>query len=109
MIVGGFIHPFNKEKLIDLVYFSERQGRTPVAVFREEDGSMFRSNVAELLLMPLAWEAVGRTRGWFKYTAEYSGNPEDSRLDTVLQYHMHLFIDQLIDGLSIEEALTKLK
>ena len=56
----------------------------------------------EIILDPKAWEAVGKTRGW-RYEKMYS-RPCDEWKDK-----MHTFLDHLIDGLSIEEALNKIK
>ena len=66
VVKGDFVHPFNGNKVIEVEYFSERVGRMPTVVFKEEDGSTFRTSVAELLLIQTAWQAVGRTRGWYK-------------------------------------------
>ena len=55
-----------------------------------------------------AWEAVGKTRGWKQANQILD---EDTTAYTYPEYpiKMHAFIDHLIDGLSIEEALNKIK
>ncbi len=52
-----------------------------------------------VLLDPLAWQAVGKTRGWNKYIPAVN---EPSRLYKDI---WHTFIDHLADGKTIEEAL----
>lgn len=55
-----------------------------------------------ILLDPKAWEAVGKIRGW--------KSDNDSYYDYIAyQERMHTFLDHLIDGLSIEKALNKIK
>lgn len=54
-----------------------------------------------VLLDPLAWKVVGKTRGW-KSSA-------DGFYDSIAwQENWHEFIDHLADGLTIEEALEKI-
>lgn len=54
------------------------------------------------LLDPLAWQAVGKTRGWGNdYTDGKVGNASARWL-----VEQHCFIDHLADGKTIEEALT---
>lgn len=53
--------------------------------------------LAEILLDPLAWQAVGKTRGW--------GMMEHMDLP-LWRDKLHSFIDHLADGKSIEDALT---
>lgn len=69
----------------------------------------------QLLLDPLAWQAVSKTRGWdlkSKYVCSVCGNGLGRDSDEPFQdgwtHHWHIFIDLLADGLSIEEALGKL-
>lgn len=64
--------------------------------------------LSSVLLDPLAWLAVGKTRGWdvqvtdelHRYV-QYVDCPE-------VTYNMHRFIDHLCDGDSIEDALGKI-
>lgn len=67
-------------------------------------------NTNHPFLDPLAWQAVGKTRGWNSRTTFYTSftkhnkeNNEPWRLD------MHIFIDHLADGKTIEEALLAIK
>lgn len=63
----------------------------------------------EILLDPLAWQAVGKTRGWDRLTdvAGDSNTPEYSNwFPYTWGWRQHRFIDHLADGKSIEEALT---
>ncbi len=55
----------------------------------------------KLLLEPQAWQAVGRTRGWEE--DEY-----DWHLPPLAERKCLQFIGLIFDGLSIEEALTKI-
>ena len=54
--------------------------------------------VSEILLDPLAWQAVGKTRGW--NNSQYFSN--------MYKRKWHKFIDYLADGKTTEEALTEL-
>jgi len=58
---------------------------------------------SRLLLDPKFWQAVGKTRGWSKYISAV-GQPS-----MMWKSMWHRFIDHLADGLTIEEALTKLR
>lgn len=74
---------------------------------------------ADILIDPLAWQAVGRTRGWRLYDdtiiTTYR-DPENKHrnvhqriaLKFSWRWYMHEFVSHLADGLSIEEALGKL-
>ena len=63
------------------------------------DAENYRFFLSSPLLDPLAWQAVGKTRGWkYKSYKEYEWQ---------WQHEWHRFIDHLADGLSIEEALSK--
>lgn len=64
-----------------------------------EDYPFSDGDVYKLLLDPLAWQAVGKTRDWSKY--EYS--------IPFWREAMHMFIDLLADGDSVEEALQALE
>lgn len=60
--------------------------------------------ISTALLDPLAWQAVGKTRGWVSYSEfALARNPEGT-----WRWQMHRFIDHLADGLTIEEALTQI-
>ena len=62
-------------------------------------------------LDPLVWKAVGKTRGWLEHTQECwgCGYDEGSTDEPIYHTKWHHFIDHLIDGLSIDEALEKIK
>jgi hypothetical protein len=73
------------------------------------DTQYYRFFLSSPLLDPLAWQAVGKTRGWDSRTTFYQmftkvnkENNDPWRLD------MHRFIDHLADGKSIEEALAEI-
>ena len=73
--------------------------------FREKgnaNGRTWTMRVEQILLDPLAWQAVGKTRGWVETRGDSYGVP-------VKKQHWRrqwiFFIDNLADGLSIEEAL----
>ena len=51
----------------------------------------------KILLDPLAWQAVGETRGWSK---------RQGGLDLAVRIAMHDLMSFLCDGMSIEEALA---
>ena len=58
---------------------------------------------AEMLLNPLSFQAVGKTRGWGKLTyTEMWGTKH------VWEHNWHQFIDLLVDGLTIEDSLSKI-
>lgn len=73
------------------------------------DGEPFAVRVADLLLDPVAWQAVGKTRGWKKSRVPFY--TDDIYVDAgwhdipTWQYRMHRFIGALCDGKTIEEAL----
>ncbi len=62
------------------------------------DGGTYREQTAFMLLDPIAWRAVGKTRGWKERQYVYS-----------IRGRMHRFIDALADGDDIETALTKIQ
>lgn len=72
--------------------------------------------VEVVLLDPLAWQAVGKTRGWDDlyfldwWNSDFNVKEADSRKHQLHQWHLKqfLFTCHLADGLSIEEALSKL-
>lgn len=59
----------------------------------------------EILLDPLAWQAVGKTRGWKCPEGEHKAELCGFRW----RYEWHRFIDHLADGKSIEEALAAIQ
>ena len=62
----------------------------------------------EVLLDPLAWQAVGKARGWDNRTTFYN-RFTDGREDALSwRLDMHRFIDHLADGDDINSALGKL-
>lgn len=56
------------------------------------------------LLDPLAWQAVGKTRGWNIH--DNSRNLYEAKVHW--QYQWHRFIDHLADGKTIDQALEAL-
>lgn len=59
------------------------------------------------LLEPLAWQAVGKTRGWDDVV---KSKPEYKRfIGKMWKIRWNLFVDHLADGKTIEEALTSLE
>lgn len=80
----------------------------------------FPMSLHELLLSPLAWQAVGKVEGWggnqkrIKYYLDREGGVdealdflEDAEADTA-SYYMHRMIDSLADGKTIEQYLETL-
>jgi len=75
----------------------------------------------DALLDPLAWQAVGKTRGWFDCENDiWEGelktyNSSGEAKQTVYkryepwQFKQHNFIDYLADGKDIEEALKAIE
>jgi len=76
------------------------------------------TNEEKYLLMPNFWRDVGKTRGWKNAKLKLQdGIWKPSELKSVVlilldrnstEYHMHSFMGHLADGLTIEEALTKI-
>ena len=58
------------------------------------------------LLDPLAWKAVGKVEGWVVYK-KYKGTRPVVDFEDEYKTRMHLFIDFLCDGLTLEEALDR--
>lgn len=68
-----------------------------IALVRFKDDAVYaRLSYADILLDPLAWKAVGKTRGW-----------EDGYPDRIYEA-FDTFFYQLYNGDSIEEALEKI-
>jgi len=68
------------------------------------EGDQRRYTIWQILLLPEAWQAVGKTRGWGKLTyTEMWGTKH------VWEHNWHQFIDLLVDGLTIEAALLALE
>jgi hypothetical protein len=55
--------------------------------------------LSDALLDPLAWQAVGKTRGW----------TETNEVSQIWLYNWHCFIRALADGKTIDEALAAIK
>lgn len=60
----------------------------------------------EILLSPESWKAVGKVRGWGMCTM-YSYVTGKQYREAVYLFNMHAFIDALCEGLSIEEAISR--
>ena len=73
-----------------------------------DDGFVMNVNVEVLFLDPLFWQAIGRTRGW----RVVGNSKKDNDYNPESYYKMKEFVGLLhgdmTDGLSIEEALSKL-
>lgn len=83
-------------------------------IARMEDHLICRAGVThdieeKALLDPLAWQAVGKTRketwGWTIGTADIP----QSHVSSMWASKWQCFIGHLVDGLNIEEALSKLE
>ena len=63
----------------------------------------------DILLDPLAWQAVGKVRGW-KKAGVFKGNFISKHWEKIAEsnYKQHTFIDHLADNLTIDEALEKI-
>jgi hypothetical protein len=59
----------------------------------------------KVLLDPLAWQAVGKTRGWEPYAPYDLTAGEQEYIGEWLE-RQHAFIDHLADGKTIEDALV---
>lgn len=126
-------------------WHSEYQGRKLRKVYKQidyfaEDGTQgSRIDVRHMLLAPLAWQAVGKTRGWGTemIMIDEKGHPKEwcyfqhcDRCGVVIDdpeegcpagcqsdnayveswlYEQHRFIDHLADGRTIEEALAAIQ
>lgn len=83
------------------------------------------NRIEVILLDPSAWQACGKTRGWkeerktthelFNGECGRCGKYANENLEcgipvkAVWNYNMHRFLDLLIDGKSIEDALAEIK
>ncbi len=70
-----------------------------------------RRIVAQILLDPLAWQAVGKVKGWnaqFMIGEEVEGKKEIHDLSPEWLYWQHKLLDLIADGKSIEEALGEI-
>lgn len=75
-------------------------------------------SIGDILLDPLAWQAVGKTRGWedvIDWTPLASvhcarcGDEVSMGTQRTWKYNIHLFIDHLAEGDDIDTALGKLQ
>lgn len=64
-------------------------------------------HIAEALLDPLAWQAVGKVKGWTGFHDHEYDNDGIIPMNEIL-YRQHLFIDLLAEGKTIEEALGEI-
>ncbi len=77
--------------------------------------------IDEIVLDPLAWQAVGKTMGWLHNVCSGCGEEKPCWCDTsdvrfscgsdkILRCHykMHCMIDSLIEGKTLEEFLATL-
>lgn len=82
-----------------------------IALVRFKDDAVYaRLSYADILLDPLAWQAVEKARGWGeqKESDKIVELDHQRMLVPYWQYQIHRFIDHLADGLTIEEALEKI-
>lgn len=94
-IEGGFMENPNWS------FKNEDQG---IVIKRSKDGAITSIiSIEQLLLNPLAWQAVGKVEGW-KNTSDYMDTPKSK----AYWYKMHDIIDALCDGKSIEQFLETL-
>lgn len=73
------------------------------------DGYADDCSLEEALLDPLAWAAVGKVEGWGNITKSWSKwtqSMKDMSNHDQSKRRMHRFIDNLCDGISIEDALN---
>lgn len=84
-------------------YLLEEDGSFHFDIQKDEDGEPngYTTHLGLILLDPLAWQAVGKTRGWDKY--------KTVSFEEKVRSEMHLFIDLLADGQTIEQALLAIK
>lgn len=82
--------------------------KTPEFLIKSRNGITYRFNTAEILLDPLAWQAVGKTRGWFEGIQRklVGVNKYQNKFTRIWLFEMHSFIDSLAEGKTIEQALT---
>ena len=96
-IEGGWNNDiFYMSKCLDEISFGHKNNNS-------ENNPCHYQNIHKILLDPKFWQAVGKTRGWSKYISAV-GQPS-----MMWKSMWHRFIDHLADGLTIEEALTKLR
>lgn len=60
------------------------------------DNALGHAALCRVLLDPLAWQSVGKMRGWHE------------REEYLWRLQWHRFIDQLADGKPIDAALTRI-
>lgn len=72
-----------------------------------KDGEFTTISLFEVLLDPLAWQAVGKIEGWNESSISMGVNKASVR-DFGWKNNMHRMIDSLSEGKSIEEFLETL-
>jgi len=72
--------------------------------------------IEKYLLDPSAWKTVGKVREWGEEKEIYSADTADGDESLIggvylypWQYKMHVFLDLLIEGKSIEDALSEIE
>lgn len=72
----------------------------------ELEGGQWEFDPHNFFLDPLAWQAVGKTRGWREpqHSCSECGTPDDQSW----QDFWHTFIDHLAEGNTPEEAVARL-
>ncbi len=94
MIAGGYIHPsYNLQVILN-------------------DKMVDPKLIIELVLIPKAWQAVGKVRGWKKSRVPMNTDDIYSEIGwhdiPTWLYNMHRMIDALAEGRSIEDFLKTL-
>jgi hypothetical protein len=95
-IAGGWLYKGTK-------HLYDRHTDNDVVLRLKGSANRFEVALECLLLDPLAWQAVGRTRGWTW------GDGVTEPIEPNWNHEWHRFIDRLADGLSIEDALKAIE
>lgn len=78
-------------------------------IFRlKGSANRFECPIQKILLDPLTWQAVGKTRGWEPYSPHDVTAGEQEYIGEWLEFQ-HTFIDHLADGKTIDEALQTIE
>lgn len=83
--------------------FYPQSGTVGVSIGDKTDPEEYLK-MSDILLDPLAWQAVGKTRGWGKSDGDFENRKYD-----MWQEQWHRFIDHLADGKTIDEALQAIE
>lgn len=93
------------EKAIDGGWNPPKRGREIENLMIDGNEYLLHSNLSNMFLDPLAWQAVGVTEGWYLNSDHHYQDPQERKC---VHCAMHAMIDFLSHGKTIEQFLETL-